>query len=63
MLLLFQLEKLTDHLFGKELFMRFTARVFRKRFVCVFLYLLVLKMGCRMWLYSFLIIASIFTFC
>ena len=54
MLLLFQLWYLNDHLFGKELFIRFTLRVFRERllvFVCVLLSLLVLRVGCGMGLY------------
>ena len=45
-----QLGYLNDHLFGKELFIRFTVRVFRERlsnFVCV-LSLLVLREGCGM---------------
>ena len=44
----FQLGYLNDHLFGKELFVRFTVRVFREllsNFVCVILSLLVLGVG------------------
>ena len=45
MLLLFSIRELTHRLFEKELFLRFTVRVFRERlpfFVCVFFSLLVL---------------------
>ena len=45
----FHLGLLNDHLFVKELFIRFTVHVFRGRlsdFVCVFLSLLVLRGGC-----------------
>ena len=48
MLLLFSVKELHDHLFGKELFIRFTMRVFHdclSIFVCVLLSLLVLRMG------------------
>ena len=49
MLLLFQLRKLNDHLFRKELFIRFTVRVFREHssiFVRFLLSLLVFRVGC-----------------
>ena len=36
MLLLFLIRVLNDHLFGKELFIRFTVRIFRGRlFICM----------------------------
>ena len=44
----FQLGQLNDHLFGKELFIRLTVRVFCgcwSTFVCVLLSLLVLRVG------------------
>ena len=46
MLPLFAIMQLNDHLFGRELFIRFTVHVFRGRlsdFVCVLLSLLVLR--------------------
>ena len=49
MLLLFAIRVAKYHLLGKELFIRFTVRVFRDRlsnFVCVLLSLLVLRVGC-----------------
>ena len=52
MLLLFLIRELNDHLFEKELFIRFNQRVFREslsNFVCVFIPLLVLRVGCGMW--------------
>ena len=54
---------LNDHLFGKELFIRFTASAFRKLLsVYVFSYfLLVLRAGCGIWMYQFLIIACLVT--
>ena len=53
--------KLNDHLFGKELFIRFTACAFRKLFMYLVISLLVLRAGCGIWLYRFLIIAYLFT--
>ena len=55
---------LNDHLFGKELFIRFTASVFRKlrQFMYLVISLLVLRAGCGIWLYQFLIIANLFYF-
>ena len=45
MLFLFQLELLNDHLFGKELFIRFTVHVFCESLtICV--YALDLRVGC-----------------
>ena len=49
MLLLFSVMSLNDQLFGKELFIRFTVRVFRGRLsnlMCVLLSLYVLRVGC-----------------
>ena len=49
MLLIFELEKLSSHLFGKKLFSRFTVRAFHDSLslcLCV-LSLLVLGEGCR----------------
>ena len=49
MLLLVLIREMYVHLFGKELFIRFTMRVFRGRlsnFVCVLLPLLVFRGGC-----------------
>ena len=49
MLVLFELAWLNDHLFEKELFLRYTLRVVRERltiFVGVLLSLLFLKVGC-----------------
>ena len=51
MLLPFSIRQLNDNLFGKELFIRFNVRVFRRRwsnFACVLLSLLVLRVGCGM---------------
>ena len=50
MLLLFKLAQLNDHLFVKELFIRFTVRVFHERlcnFVCVLLSLFGFEGGMR----------------
>ena len=52
------------HLFGKELFIRFTVRVFREQlsiFMCVLPSVLVLRVGCGIRLYQFLIIAFLST--
>ena len=54
MLLLFLLSRLNDRLFGKELFIRYSVRVFRERLsilVCVLLSLLVMRVGCGILLY------------
>ena len=48
----------SDHLSGKELFIRFTARAFRKRNLVISLF--VLRAGYGIWLYQSLIIAYIF---
>ena len=64
MLLLFLLSRLNDRLFGKELFIRYSVRVFRERLsilVCVLLSLLVMRVGCGILLYLFLITAFLFT--
>ena len=53
--------RLNDHLFGKELFIRFTASAFRKLPHLV-ISLLVLRAGCGISLYQFLIIAYHFYF-
>ena len=51
MLLLFSIRVAERLLFGKELFFRFTVRVFREHlsiFVCVLLSLLIMRVGCGM---------------
>ena len=55
--------QLNDHLFGKELFIRFTASAFRKlRSIYVFSYFPFGFEGeCGICLYQFLIIAYLFT--
>ena len=54
---------LNDHLFGKELFIRFSASAFcgLPSIWYLVISLLVLRAGCGIWLYQFLIIAYLFT--
>ena len=50
MSLLFSIRVAAYHLFGKELFIRLTVHVLRERssiFMCVLLFLSVLRVGCR----------------